>query len=204
MPNSQPYYPKWVVDMFKDNLIRCKQCFRRMTVSDIYSLGVSFPYDNQHYDRSPRGRVSCQCGQCGKPYTFEKPVDKIELFSGVESLYDVIEAEAADRSGDDDNDDEEDHWLPSPNLGVPPGYREKNKHFSFDVVPPENAAPDKQNDSIRRRKRKALDRPPTDREVKAFLNTLKRTSFKLSSKSYAQFMKRLGIDIHWPGEGLIE
>lgn len=108
--------------------------------------------------------------------------------------------EDAIQSGDSDEEPPGNakHGIPEAESIDPPP---PDADMPFDLVPNEKSPAEKRRDSIRRRKKAALKHPPTDEEVARFLKRLHRTSFKRSSKGWANFMRQFGVDIHWPGGG---
>ncbi|MEM6392781.1 MAG: hypothetical protein AAF797_08430 [Planctomycetota bacterium] len=181
-----PKYPKWVRDIV-DAKIRCPKCNRLIETLDIRGIGVQFPENNQVHDRSPVAQITTQCRTCFHQTRLLMHVEKIPLLSAVETLFDYIEA---DRSFTEAASP----FLPSPNI-KPPKAEGDNP---VEIVPGQTKLAAKAFEERRRRAERRLKEMPTDREVRAFLNKLKKTSTKRSTKSYRQFMWNLGIDIVWP------
>ncbi len=171
-----PKYPRWVHDA-ADGQVICPECDRMIQLDGIRAIGVQYPETKQVHDRRPVAFVMTYCEDCDGRISLVAQVDKSQMLSAVETLYDYIEAQRP--------------------------YTEVASPFA---AKPHNAIPKSGERwpaavawaKRRRRQLAQLAQPPTDKETQVFLNRLKRTSFKRSSKSFEEFMWLMGIDIRTP------
>ena len=218
---NDPDYPEWVVNIM--NQVRgCAHCGYSVGLVNIVGLGVHVPdrtdprtlpqQAGQHpvFRIHARGRITVRCPRCHKDSAFEMSVDKMPLLSAVESLFDFIE-------GTDEPPDEV--VLPSPNFPPPPPEeapgRSPRKGMNLSRRPIRESRMFRGRMSFRgmmmmtmslsssRTGRAGGRTPPTDmpsqKEVDVFLRALGRTSFRRSTKSYQQFMRRLGVELDRDG-----
>lgn len=212
--DSQPDFPDWVTKIFESG-VKCSRCGRRFTLADVNGVGVSRPQVAADYARAPRGRAYANCSKCSMPYCFEIDADLDDILKAVDELFQKLQHDMLD----DDDQDVGKHFLPSPNFpsnstgsgmwAVEDTDRddEANEDLptdvpkvpsaddDFEIVPPNLTPAEKRQEAIRRRRKVELKHPPGDKEVQSFLNQLKRTSFKRSSKGFREFMKQMGVDL---------
>ncbi|MEM6552610.1 MAG: hypothetical protein AAF750_10855 [Planctomycetota bacterium] len=133
------------------------------------------------------------------------------LFSAVEWLFDAIASDdirkyEGELNGERDDEMEQlleqddDLPLPTPNL---PGKASDRRRL-LDLDADEQTAAQRNFRSRQKRYQRKLAKPPKQKEVRAFLNTLDKTSIKLTSKSWRRFMDRLGIDLDATAGGLAD
>ena len=192
-----PEYPRWIVEIF-EKPFPCTTCRKTVTLDDIIGIGVQVPCEPHIFVRDPRINIFMRCPHCSQQMGVQAAADKMQILSAVESAFDVIKAnlDAAFEQAESQHEASSPTILPSPNYG-PLCLDDDDGSPVFDARTPAQ----KRQDANRQRREGQLKRPPDDREVEVFLNKLKATSFKLSSKSYRKFMRELGIDLPDETEG---
>jgi len=183
MNNEQiPDWPEWIRELFTERMT-CPHCKHRLRLEHVVGIGINFSHASWPFDRQPIARIIVVCDQCFKNTDIEMIQDKESILMGVDAVFNHIESQR-------EFTEKASPFLPSPNLDPPPADDEDH----LDVIPNKTSA-EKRMDTNRSRRKAHLKKPPGDREVETFLNKLKATSFKRSSKSYRKFMRALGIDI---------
>jgi hypothetical protein len=161
-------YPKWIAKVTR---LACAECRYCTSFHDIVAIGMSRPSKQEAYI-GPLAMLILICPGCGRriEITLREPIESVIL-----AMRELVRL--ADETG----------------RNTPPPF-----NFSKPKTDPGGEAATKISDGggALRPSRRAdqPDTPPTQREIQAFLQRLRKTSFKRGSKSFADWMKYMGAD----------
>ncbi len=163
-------YPNWVIEIFADN--RCIQCQSLIGIDAIEVIGLQSPTVAELYSPMPLGLVVAKCPHCHEYIHFTMRMDRQSIQEAIDELARVIAIKSEESTG---------------TLFALPKKSTKKP----------NRAPAPKQVRPSRRQDHPLDQP-TDEERRAFIYVLRLTSFRRASKSFYDWMRRLGIDIAGP------
>lgn len=167
--------PQWIRSFLNQVSGRCAECHWLMKAVDIQSVGVGQPLSKM--DRGPMGNVAFRCPNCGQSHLFVSAQSLSEILQGVEWFHEQVM------------------------IGLPPPSEKPLSGFDLMLAKaaPKTKPPDpppKPWPSNRpSRRRNSPTQPITDKEVQRFLKVLHRTSLKRRTKSWKQFLRKLGIPV---------
>ena len=202
--NPEDLLPDWMRNVFQNGNRLCTNCEGDLRLDHLNTVEVYCPRFNGEIDFRPRLGLEAICHRCEFSIRITVKRDLTDLLHGVESFYQYAEQKKA-QQGDlsrphapsktpeiplDDNAEQADGvdvertaWDMASRLD---GY------FDGD----NNESPIEARFRKRRRRRyEDLSKPISEPEVEGFVTRVNRTSFKRSTKSFREFMRRLGIDI---------
>lgn len=177
-------YPDWVRGMFQNN--PCVKCRAELSLADIEAIGVRRPMDNEAHLPLPWGLVIATCRHCGQYMHFVMRCPIEPVVDAVRELFWRIETGPADSAANP---------LPGLDAGQPPAGNRASGKPAFDAA---EWSEQPVRPSIRRDQPLT---PPTEEEIRHFLNRLRKTSFRRKSKGYAKWIRRFDSDRNGPPTG---
>jgi len=196
MSDDNTNYPKWFTEFISD--CKCQHCGQHRYAEDFYAVAV---VHNQYSDLPMPGpicRLHIKCHTCETPAGVDMRIPREWLLGLVAAVYDNHPDDpGTDPGNDPDEDDDGGGPTPGPGDTHDSGGREEAQRAGRPRKHGRSSADARYGK--RPTKAQRLSVPPTDKETTAFLNRLGRTSFKRTSKSYRDFMDRLGVCINKDG-----
>jgi hypothetical protein len=169
-------YPDWINGMFQDN--RCIKCRAALTVDDIDAIGARRPEKYEAHAGAPVALVIVTCRRCGQRMHLSLVWAVDQVIDAINELARIIEADAQKF----ESPFRVDSRLPAVSNDAP--------------KPRENG---EQRGGVRPSRRRGQPmNPPTEAEIKAFLNRLRRTSFQRQSKGFVNWLKQFDIKSDGP------
>lgn len=165
-------YPKWVYDIFEK--LRCTQCSAQIETEHINGVTTEFN-PKSPFSKIPKIRINTRCPRCRTNH-------QVVQFKPLDTILQVINAHCMADSEQAAECESDEHPITSSG--------EETCDCATTCADQDPSAEHEEEDSPQPRDRKMLS-PISDAEVNAFKRLLSRTSFKLSSKSFQKFMKRL-------------
>jgi hypothetical protein len=163
-------YPKWLEEVCRTP---CGKCHVVPTPVDIIAVGIARPNNIEAYV-GPLAMLLVECPCCGErmQITLRESVESV-----VEAIHEFVKVvgEAARN-------------VPPP-IQLPP-----SKPRVADDDRAMRKAADGTGPLRPSRRDNQPDTPPTQREIQAFLHRLRKTSFRLKSKGFTDWMKDMGAD----------
>jgi hypothetical protein len=170
-------YPKWMQEMLYCN--PCTGCRIRLDAQNVQAVGIRQPEEFEAWKAEPVFFVSLACPYCGQVVNLLSRQPLTKSLDGIEAFGRVVEQQCQGKE---------------PPLEIP--------GFTTPTSPPTPTAPaDGDTDQLRpsRRSNQPVT-PPTQAEIRAFLNRLRKTSFKRGSKGFKTWMKDIGADAENPAD----
>ena len=176
-------YPKWMQKMLYCN--PCRGCRIRLDAQNVQAVGIRYPEEFEAWKAEPILCITLACPYCGQALNLlsREPLQKV--LDAVTAFARVIEQQCQGKEPP----------LKIPGLTTP-----------TPAAPPPTPAPPatSSGDADRLRPSRRGNQPvtpPTQAEIRAFLNRLRRTSFKRGSKGFKTWMKDIGADPDKPVDG---
>jgi hypothetical protein len=165
-------FPEFMNDILGQ--ARCGHCNAPQTIADIRVVGVRPPEEFEAFRGEPVFIIIMGCKNCGQWTNHTIRRSRADSIEGVVSFIKLIEAECEGKT---------------PPINIP--GLEKKLNPPPAPIPPQRTAEARPRPSIRDDQ---PDTPPTQREIQFFLQRLRKTSFKRSSKGFKDWMKGFGVD----------
>jgi hypothetical protein len=176
-------YPPWMNEMFR--CLPCSGCGSRLASDDIEIVGVRRPEEWEAWLAQPIFVISLICRNCGQVTNALHRQPLGEVVNGVTAFVRDIERDCQGKE---------------PLVKIP-GLTTAKPAGSPSSPAPTPPAPTEPPDHVRpSRRRNQPVKPPTPAEIRAFLNRMRKTSFKRGSKGFKNWMKNIGADPDKPVE----
>ena len=174
-------YPKWMQKMLYCN--PCRGCRIRLDAQNVQAVGIRYPEEFEAWKAEPVLFISLGCPYCGQVLNLLARQPLAKALDAVAAFGHVIEQQCQ---------------------GKEPPLKIQGLTTAKPPPPPPTPAPPTTADADRLRPSRRSNQPvtpPTQAEIRAFLNRLRKTSFRRGTKGFKTWMKEMGADPDKPADG---